>query len=487
MQLRSLFLIAFLALLLLCTGAGCKKFVAVSPPQTSISQASVYASDASAVAVLTGIYAKISNAGPSGAGNLSAISLYSGLSADELTLWNGSSNLTALAYYKNALSDVPGGYGSEFWSGIYPFIFSCNAAIEGLGSSSSLTPAVKRQLLGEAKFMRALFYFYLVNLYGQLALPLTSDYKTNAALSRSSMNQVYQQIIADLHDAQELLASVYLDGTLENFTADRTRPTTWAATALLARTYLYMGNWTGADSAASVLINNSATFALSGLDSVFLRASLKNNEAIWQLQPVTTLPPNTQDAYIFIVPSTGPGTGTNFGAYLSTNLLKSFEAGDMRATHWVGSITVGGTKYYYPYKYKVNSTSPTTPVTEHLMMLRLGEQYLIRAEARANEGNISGSQSDLDMIRSRAHLSNTNASTQEALLSAIIHERQVELFTELGHRWLDLKRTGSMDSTMNVVTPQKGGGFWNNYQQLYPVFYGDIQADPSLTQNPGYN
>ena len=72
-------------------------------------------------------------------------------------------------------------------------------------------------------------------------------------------------------------------------------------------------------------------------------------------------------------------------------------------------------------------------------------------------------------------------------MAAVLHERQVELFMELGHRWLDLKRSGSIDAVMNIVTPLKGNGAaWQSYQQLYPIPLNDIQKDPNLTQNTGY-
>ena len=122
-----------------------------------------------------------------------------------------------------------------------------------------------------------------------------------------------------------------------------------------------------------------------------------------------------------------------------------------------------------------------------MMMLRLSEQFLIRAEAEAEEGYLSNAAADLNVVRQRAGLPISNANTQPALLTAILHERQIELFTELGQRWLDLKRTNSIDSIMVNVTPIKANGAgWNSYQQLYPITILDIQTDPNVTQNLGY-
>jgi len=119
----------------------------------------------------------------------------------------------------------------------------------------------------------------------------------------------------------------------------------------------------------------------------------------------------------------------------------------------------------------------------------LGEQCLIRAEARAQQGNLNGAISDLDIIRKRAGLpliANTNPGiSQSVLLTAILHERQVELFTEWGHRWLDLKRTNNVDGVMNTVTTQKGGT-WNSDWQWYPITLSELQTAPNLVQNEGY-
>jgi starch-binding outer membrane protein, SusD/RagB family len=469
-----LLLSLFLVLCMTC----CKKLVEVTPPVTSITDASVYNSDATAIAVLTGLYAQLSQASyPGNTNQLPTLSLWAALSADELTLWDVSQGGAPPAYYGNTLTATD--FGPEFWNNTYPMVFICNSAIAGVTSSTGLTPAVKQQLLGEAKFMRAMFYFYLVNLYGDVPLALTTNYQTNAALPRTPKTQVYNQIIEDLKEAENSLSANFPDGSLLATTTERTRPTKWAAQALLARTYLYTNDWPDAIQQADSVIN-SGQFALTGLDSVFL---MNSTEAIWQLQPVTTGVTNTQDGYLFIIPSTGPSDGTN-PVYLSPFQLNSFEPGDLRRTNWVDSVIVGADSFYFPYKYKVNAMD--APVTEYLMMLRLGELYLIRSEAEAQTGDLAGAASDLNTIRTRAGLPNTAANTQAALLAAIFHERQTELFTELGQRWLDLKRLGKIDSVMTTVCPLKGGVAWNTDQQLFPLPLSDIQKNSKLIQNQGY-
>jgi starch-binding outer membrane protein, SusD/RagB family len=476
-----------LATIVLLTGAltSCNKLVSVNAPYTSVNQANVYADVSTATAVLNGIYTNMSdpyiNGGFTG---MTGISLLADLSADNLTLYSGVANSdTKYFYYTNSLfSTAAGGAGSELWSPAYNFIFTCNAAIGGLTSSTGLAVNEKQQLLGESYFMRAFFYFYLVNLYGDVPLITSTNYKTTESLPRAPAAQVYSQIVADLKNAQGLLSTSYVDQNLQAYGAgneQRVRPTKWAAMALLARTYLYTNDWVDAQQESDSVIA-SPLFSLPALNNAFLSGS---PEAIWQLQPVSNQE-NTADAWVFVIPSTGPDP-YNYPVYLSNTLLNSFEPGDQRRLNWVDSVIVGTDTFYFPYKYK--SATLNAPLTEYLMMLRLGEQYLIRAEAEAQQGNIAGAQADLNAIRSRAMLGNSGASDKGSLLTAILHERQVELFTEMGHRWLDLKRAMSVDAVMTIVTPMKSGGnAWQPYQQLYPLPFSDLKADPNLTQNQGY-
>jgi len=242
--LRQRAILGLLLLLLLLSQTDCKKLVNVNPPTTALTQTNVYSSDASAIAVLTGIYANMSPAYTCTFCSITNISTIAALSADELTLYD-LTNMAYASYYQNTLATNTN--GSEFWSLLYLNVFQVNSAIEGLNSSSSLTPAVKQQLIGEAKFMRAFFYFYLVNLYGDVPMALVTDYKANASLTRTAKAKVYQQIINDLKDAQNLLSSKYVDGTVISMTTDRVRPNKWTATALLSRAYLSIGNWQDAE------------------------------------------------------------------------------------------------------------------------------------------------------------------------------------------------------------------------------------------------
>lgn len=468
--------ICILLFLLTIFSSSCKKFIEIATPSTSTNSTVVYSTDANAIAVVTDLYRNLSASSRFAQGGLTTLSFYAGLSSDELILWNGTQNTaTAYLYYKNTLASNLAGH--EFWNISYPLIFTCNSVIEGLSSATKLTPAIQKQLLGETKFMRAFFYYYLVNLYGDVPLVLTTDYKINSTLPRANVDEVYRQIISDLTEAQNLLSDNYLDGTLSKVTTERVRPTKAAATALLARVYLYTKNWIKAEEQSSFVINNKVAYDTVSLNNVFLKNS---KESIWQLQPVYT-GWNTEDAKTFIITSLGPNSSNPF--YLSNFLLSSFETGDKRSSQWVKSITVNGSTYNFPYKYKVNAQN--SPVSEYLMILRLSEQYLIRAEAKIQQNKITEGLADLNVIRKRAGLLDVSGSDISTLVKVIIHERQVELFTELGHRWLDLKRVNQVDAIMNIATQAKGG-IWTATSQLYPLPLSDIQKNPALIQNKGY-
>ncbi|MFY0255507.1 RagB/SusD family nutrient uptake outer membrane protein [Chitinophaga sp. 30R24] len=166
--------------------------------------------------------------------------------------------------------------------------------------------------------------------------------------------------------------------------------------------------------------------------------------------------------------------------YAINNILyNAFELGDTRKSKWINSITVLGSAYLYPYKYK----SRTNNNAEFEMVLRLAEQYLIRAEARAQQNNTSQAKEDLDVIRLRAGLTGTTATDKNSLLLAIEHERQVELFCEWGHRWLDLKRTNR--STAIIGTEKPAG--WQDTDVLYPIPQSAVSTNSKLSQNKGYH
>jgi hypothetical protein len=468
--------ICIAVLIILCLGMGCKKAIEVGPSTVMANSGNAFSSNSAAESVVAGILTRMSAGGFYQGSN--GISLSMGLAADELT-YPGSGNSTFGTFYLNTYAPL---IPPPFWTEIYKEVFLCNTAIIGITNSAQITDAVKKQLLGELKFIRGFIYFYAVNLYGTPPLTTTDDYKVNNTIGNSTPSVIYAQIIQDLTDAQSSLAdNVYVDASGSTVT-DRVRPNKQTASAMLARVYLYTKDWKNAETQASSVIASSSYSIVTNLSQVFLKGS---KETIWALQPVSTLYPNTIDATYLIV---NAAYKTASQLPLNTPLINAFETGDNRFTNWVGTFTTTApiTTLYYANKYKSSGLGTSVPVTEYPIVMRLAEQYLIRSEARAQQNNLTDAATDLNAIRSRAGLAATTAATQTAMLNAIYHERQVELFTEWGHRWFDLKRTGNLDGVMATVAPVKGTT-WSSYMQLMPIPPTDILADPNIKQNQGYN
>ncbi|UPK68062.1 RagB/SusD family nutrient uptake outer membrane protein [Chitinophaga filiformis] len=454
-----IYFVAILIFLQLTTG--CKKFLTVKAPQDQLVSQIVFSDDSTATAALIGVYQTLCSHKEYFTSGNKSITLLTGLSADELDNYSGNFNLEE--FYHNNISPI-NNINSGIWDQLYEGIYQCNSVLEGLTGSLSIATNLKQQLSGEALFLRAFFYFYLVNLYGPVPMALTTNYQVNDTLHRSSVETIYDQIINDLLRARQILEDEYASG------AERIRANRSAVNALLARIYLYRHYWRRSVACASLVINRSDKYKLCPqIEDVFLKNS---SEAILQLQPTLPLY-NTFDADVFILNSY-PTSVT-----CSKQLIKGFESFDRRMSGWIGRFTTGHDTFYFPYKYKVQAPNV---VREYLMLFRLGELYLVRGEAYAQLGMPDSATADLNMIRIRAGLQPMQLASKEDALQAINKERQLELFAEWGHRWLDLKRTGMIDQTLGIHKSP----WWKSSATLYPIPQSDIILNPHLTQNAGY-
>lgn len=457
----------------LCILLGCKKIVHIGPPVNSITTTQVFKDSTNAASAIAGIYSKLNYSqfasSKPGFGN-GVLTEYGGLSADELGIIGATENAE---YFSNILTAQTNGL-NLIWDEPYNIIYAANACIESI-NSSSFTSQTKNQFLGEAKFLRALCYFYLVNLYGDVPLITSINWDETAAQGRSSKSDIYQWIINDLKESQSLLREDYLYSNDE-----RVRANKLAATALLARTYLYNENWEKAELESSSLITNPILDLNPDLNSVFLK---NNPEAILQWHLNTSVSPwnATREGHRMI-----PDIQPNY--FVTEQLISSFDSGDLRKSAWLGTTNYDGIDYFFPYKYKIAFGSPNETATEYYMILRLAEQYLIRAEARAQQNKLVEAISDLNRIRTRAGLPDLpNSLNQTQVLEATEKERRIELFVEWGHRWFDLKRTGRIDAIMGIQAPMKSGESWQSYRQLFPIRSSELERNPFLVQNPGYN
>lgn len=442
--------------------SGCDSFVDVEQPNSQLTSEAVFNDYTTASAAMKDVYAKMRDGGlltgkPVGLNHLL------GLYADELVSYQTSAS-SALPFYNNALIQTHS-YVQEIWNTTYSQVYACNAVLKGVAESTALTVDQKNQLTGEALFARALLHSYLVGVYGACPFITTTDYEQNLHVSRLPKAQIYALCIADLEQARDMISASYL-------ASSRTRPNKFAVSALLARLYLYNGQWAEASNEASAVLNQTALYVWEpDLNKVFLKAC---TSTIWQFSAAGTTG-NTQEGALFVFNAGPPPV-----VALNNVLYNSFESGDLRKTSWTRTITSGTNVWRQAYKYKQGTGA--LPTTEQSIVLRLAEQYLIRAEARAQLGELTNAKQDLNFIRTNAGLPNTTAVTQADILDAILNERRAELFTEFGHRFFDLQRNGKLDA---VLSPVKPG--WNTTDGLWPVPESQLLINPNLLpQNAGY-
>lgn len=439
----------------------CDSFVAVDLPNSQLTTASVFEDKATASAALVDIYNKIRENGLL-TGTSSGISNQLGNYTDELVCY-GSSASAPFEFYNNTLVATNANVAA-IWSTSYNQIYATNSVLEGVEKAQTLQMEDRNQLLGEALFTRSLLHFYLMNLFGEIPYITTTDYLQNSSAKRISQTESYNKLKLDLTQAIALLSENYIS-------AEKVRPNKYTAIALLARVDLYSEDWTAAAENATKIINNTALYQPTTLNKVFLKNS---TTTIWQLMP-SIVGRNTNEGATFIFTSGPPPL-----VAISSALINTFSNADLRKSTWTKAVTNGSTTWYHAYKYKEDQNTSTS--LEYSIIFRLAEQFLIRAEAKAHLNDIDGATADLNTIRNQAGLTNTTATTANELIEAILEERRLELFTELGHRFFDLKRTNKLDATLSG---SKLG--WDAKDQLWPIPATEIRVNPNLKpQNSGY-
>jgi len=448
--------------------SSCQKFTEIGPPVNQLTSENIFTNDATANSAIVGIYSRLSQSGL-----IQSVTPLTGMYSDELSNYTPSAqNEFTLSKLGRASSPT---INSNFWNSAYQFIYPANAAIDQLEKSNGISAALKSSLTGEAKFIRAYLYLNLTCLFGEVPIITATGYTQNLSLPRSPRRAVMDLIITDLKEAAASLP--------EKIESEKIRANRWSALALLARVYLYDGQYEQAAQTASELIE-SKRFSLTADPG---KAFLKNSsEAILQLYPTQTNQ-NTPDGVSFL-----PASATEVQKYyLTPSLLNSFEPGDLRKTSWVTSRLYLGQTYFYPCKYKVINNAT---LSEYLMILRLAEQYLIRAEARIRTGNIPGGAADLNILRRRSRplatpmlpdpMADLDQNMEKPLALLMVEkERRIELMTEIGHRWFDLQRTGRAENILAALKPDT----WLPTASLWPVPEEQLRLNPFLTQNPGYN
>lgn len=450
---------AFLWMMVLGT-LGCSDFVEVDPPKNTLVAERVFSDPSTVESALANLYFSLREEGMV-SGN-SGFTTLMGIYADELDYYAFNGDVVQL--YRHTVTPQ-NSVLLGWWTQAYQVIYAANDIIAGVESAEGLTAMEVERYKGQALFVRAYVHSLLVGVFGDVPYITTTDYVVNTNASRLDSDAVYEAIIEDLQQAVALMDGADIP------VGDRVVPDADVARALLARMALYAQQWELAAATAGEVI---AAFPLEpNLDQVFLKES---GETIWQFRPGNDLR-NTQEANQLVIQFI---PGQRFA--LTSSLLDAFEEGDGRLERWTDELSDSDGTLTLSFAHKYKALFNETQSLEHSIVFRSAEQYLIRAEARAQLGNLVGARQDLNAVRNRAGLGNVNLAGQSELLEAIYRERRVELFAEQGLRWMDLKRTGR---ATEVMEPLKAN--WEDTHVLLPIPESELEINPNLLpQNPGY-
>lgn len=442
----------------------CNDFLEIDPDSSNLNADLVFENDNTAIVALEALYHELEFNG-FGSGDGTSLSYLGNTFTDDAKEYSQTTDKHD--FYTNTVH-ARNSTNYDIWSSIYAQMYRVSALLEGISDNENLSQEIKNRIEGEVKFLRAFYYYYLIYLYGDVPLVMSTDYTENKSLASTSIEEIRKQIKKDLNEALELLPADYhfADG-------QRIRPNKYAAYLMLARLALWEKDYDKAVITADEILN-SGNYSLLPLDEIFKANSL---ETIWSLLPGN---PNTgaNDGYIYILESNPETPYTSATSSLTDDLLSVWEPGDLRYSNWINVYTEGTQSYYYPFKYKIKNGGDTE---EYSVVMRLAEVYLIRAEAYAMQGKVSETLANLNVLRNRAGLPDWTTTDISDIKQTVLEERRRELFSEWGHRWLDLKRFGKLDMLLG-----RKKSTWDSHAQLLPIPEQELLRNPFLTQNPGY-
>jgi hypothetical protein len=370
---------------------------------------------------------------------------------------------------------------ADAWEGAYRTIYEANNFLKNLAANpGKVSQEEENQYTAEAKFIRSLSYFYLVNLWAQpykfsagathdgvpLALTVPDDpFSAETRIPRSSVAQVYSQMEADLLDAESKLE--YPAGDSREF-ADVARATRGAVQALLARIYLYKGDYAKTLEYTNKLIS-SGKYALNTDGPTTAFRTFTTKESIFSVAHNGADNPNTNNAL-----------GQHYApdkrgdVPIATEYVNLMTATDKRRTELVRTYDAAPGTYW---------TAKYTGITDWVPVLRYSEVLLSKAEALANQSATVDVEAValVNQVRARSNATPIVPATKQALIDAILLERRIELAFE-GQGTFEFLRTGRGIPAHSTVAAQAYG---SNYVIL-PIPKYDTDQNPNLRQNPGY-
>jgi starch-binding outer membrane protein, SusD/RagB family len=493
-------IINILLLCFLILSAGCKDYLQINP-QGELTQASFPVSSFDALQATNAVYAAIRN----WYYNSGGYPILDIMSDDAYKGSNTNDQLSTVGAYDNFTFNTTGDGLDRWWATLYQGIRWANVVIEKV-PAIQMDTVLRSRYVGEARFLRGLFYFDLVRAWG--GVPEVTKTTPPLHLTRATSDEIYNLIISDLQ-----YADAHLTRKSQLGSADQGRATSGAAEALLARVYLFRSDFANAEKYAVEVINSNEY----SLEPRFTDAnSMSGNNGVESVFEVGALGVEdyegggAQYANTQGVRGT-PNRGWGFNRP-SVDLRRSFESGDPRLKGTIIDLgdTIDGifikgdpdpandpvvilnqngdTINIQCYNRKVWTPGNDTPTqwAHHRRLIRYADVLLMAAEALNENGKQTAALIYLNQVRKRARggnnsiLPDVTTTDKNLLRDKIMLERRHELALE-GQRFWDLVRTGKAATVLGPL------GFVPGKNELLPIHQSEIDiSQGSLTQNPNY-
>jgi len=443
---------------------------------------------------------------------------------------NGDNTVT------NSLQGAPGArWVAEPWQQFYKTIGRSNTIILGTTEDGVSDDVVRNSLVGQAYFLRAFSYWHLVLLYGNVPLVLEEPDLNNAFPFQAPPEDVWSVIIADLEKAEQMLPASWSG-------EDIGRPTSGAATALKGKSYLYIEDWANAEIAFKEVVNSGlyALLPAAQFEDNFTEVNENNSESIFEFQfkGVETFlwgqdMPGTGTQGHFVIEYAAPSVSPDMGFIVPPWIKDLYEANNdtirRNATivyDYPGATGYGGEDFLSDFvpdiriaaeqalispgvepifgkKYARFEMTREAASADNLgaasganfRVIRYADVLLMLAEALNEQtGKTPEGEGYLNQVRERANITPHSGLSQADMRTAIIDERQMELYLE-GHRFFDLVRWNLAEmylgqNSVHPIHPKSlvaGNGFFQVGQdELFWIPTVERNSNPNLEPNPGY-
>lgn len=493
------------------TFTACKNYLDV-PPQGQVTQGQIITDPTQAANLVTGIYNVFYIGGFDPDIDSFQFVIATDIASDDADKGSTPSDYGDADQIDKLQATSTNGVANNLWSGYYQGIGRANQAI-GVLQNAQFDAATKNKLIGEARFLRGLFYFNLVRLFGGVPLlnrvPAASEANNDEFQTRATADAIYAQVISDLDFAVANLP--------DKGQTDVGRATKSAAQALEAKVYLYRKDYQKAYDLSQAVISGGKYSLVKNYALIWREnavngdGGINNSESIFEIQAGVnqdcSAGPN-----LYVV-SQGPRAGGKFGwsdlgfgfNNPSQSLVNAYEANDTRKAGTIIFIQPTGTVLFdgfripgqdsvqnSTYSYKAyhsrtqerNCGGNTDHLPKQLRIIRYGEVLLIHAEAAFQLGKTGEAASDIAALRTRAGLSPTPSGG--ITLNTIWHEHRIEMAEE-HDRFFDLVRQDAVQPGTAAAAFAADGKTWSSTRALFPIPQQQIDLSGGrLKQNPGY-